>query len=121
MAITIAAEATGTLSSTGSSTEDTVRDQAATTGAFQMVIDFTNLEGVNADVIIREYEQITSGGSDTLIGGPYIFHGTALEDGGGGEAPGWSGPVRFNLYGYKVTLEDSGASKNFGWTLKELG
>lgn len=120
MAVTIAEEATGTLSSTGSGTEDTVRDQAATTGVFQMVIDLTNLEGVDATIIIREYVQVTSGGADKLVN-TMTLYGPTLEDGGGGENPCVELPVRHNLYGYKVTLEDDGSSKDFDWSLREIG
>lgn len=120
MAVTIAEEATGTLSATGSGTEDTVRDQAATTGVFQMVIDLTNLEGVNETAIIREYIQVLSGGADKLVNVATI-HGLTLEDGGGGENPCVELPVRHNLYGYKVTLAQSGTGVNFPWSLREIG
>ena len=115
MAVTVAEEATGTLSSTGSDTEDTVRDQGSTTGVFQLVIDLTNLAGVDATVIIREKIQVLSAGSDKVVNvatyyGPQVATNTCVEL-----------PVRHNLYGYLVSLEDSGSTKDFPWSLREIG
>lgn len=113
MAVPVAEEASGTLASTGSGTEDTVVEETSA-GVFRVYIDLSNLEGVNADVIIREYIKLASGGAYKFLRST-TYNGLHLEDGGGGEGPGLEMPTREVLYGYKVTLADSGSSKNFFW------
>lgn len=120
MAVSVTEEATDTLSSTGGGTEDDIVEEA-TAGVFRLLVGFANLEGVNAYVTIRGYSKLASGGAYLLTEGPFIFHGTLLEDGAGGEAPAFvSDPVEV-LYGHKWTLEDSGASKDFLWLEHEVG
>lgn len=120
MAISVTEEATGTLSSTGSSTEDTIVEEA-TAGVFRLLVSWENLLAVNAYVTIRGYSKLASGGAYFLTEGPFVFHGTLLEDGGGGEDPAFvSDPVEV-LYGHKWTLADSGASKNYLWLEHEVG
>lgn len=119
MAVTVSSEATGTLSSTGGGTEDTVVEEA-TAGVFRVYIDLSNLEGVDATITVREYVKVVSGGAYKLVN-VASYHGTVLEDGGGGEGPALELPTREVLHGYKVTLADSGASKSYPWTEVEIG
>ena len=119
MAVTVTEEATDTLSSTGSDTEDTVVEETSA-GVFRVYIDLSNLEGVDATITVREYLKLASAGAYKLVN-TATYHGVLLEDGGGGEGPMLELPTRDNLYGYKVTLADSGSSKDFLWLEVEIG
>lgn len=114
MSVTVSSANSGTLSSTGSSTEDTVFEETSA-GMFRGYIDLTNLAGVDATITVREYIKIGGAASYKKINqasyyGPQIGSNEVLEL-----------PTREVLYSYKVTLTDDGSSKNFDWLEEEIG
>lgn len=119
MSVTVTEKDTDTLASTGSSTEDTVITETSA-GVFRLYIDLSNLQGVDARVTVREYMKLASAGSYKLIN-TEAYNGLLLEVGGGSEGPMLELPTRDVLYGYKVTLTDSGSTKNFLWLEHEIG
>lgn len=119
MAVTIAEETGGTLNATGGGTEDNVWEQT-TAGVFQGYVDLSNLQGVDATAIVREYIKVRTGEAYKLLN-ESSFYGLTLPTGGGSEGPALELPVRQVLVAYKVTLEDDGSAKNYVYSLREMG